>query len=231
MEYKSRFQLDQFPPLLPPPLLPPYSPLSSLPPSQLTRRTFFEADLIDQQREEEERKLVLAEEREKESSNGGGKGKEGGEGRKVNSAAPKCSPAISKAQLGKKGVWEEYRGCASEGWKGRKEGKEESRRNERGRGGGEEGWKGRREKERAGGEKKVREEREKGEHVGRVQGPQKKGGKVVIERKGGKIGRRRGVCVCIFVCVYMHVCVCLRLVGREEGWRGKREGKGKGEKG
>ena len=75
----------------------------------MTRRTFFEADLIDQQREEEERKLVLAEEREKESSNGGGKGKEGGEGRKVTSAMAKCSPGISKAQLGKKGscvcVW------------------------------------------------------------------------------------------------------------------------------
>ena len=69
----------------------------------MTRRTFFEADLIDQQREEEERKLVLAEEREKESSNGGGKGKEGGEGRKVTSAMAKCSPGISKAQLGKKG--------------------------------------------------------------------------------------------------------------------------------
>ena len=105
MERKSRFQLHHFPPFS---LLPPYPPLSSSLhpslPSQLTCRTFFEADLIDQQREEEERKLVLAEERERESNNGGGKGKEGGEGRKVNSAAPKCSPAISKAQLGKKGV-------------------------------------------------------------------------------------------------------------------------------
>ena len=94
----------------------------------MTRRTFFEADLIDQQREEEERKLVLAEEREKESSNGGGKGKEGGEGRKVNSAAPKCSPAVSKAQLGKKGVCMlgGVQGCASEEWKvGRRRGEQE----------------------------------------------------------------------------------------------------------
>ena len=79
----------------------------------MTRRTFFEADLIDHQREEEERKLVLAEEREKESSNGGGKGKEGGEGRKVTSAMAKCSPGISKAQLGKKGSCVFGCGC---GW-------------------------------------------------------------------------------------------------------------------
>ena len=108
---KIRFQLDHFP--HPPPSLPPLPPLLS-PLSQLTRRTFFEADLIDQQREEEERKLVLAEERE-ESSNGGGKGKEGGEGRKVTSAMAKCSPGISKAQLGKKGscVFGREGGC---GW-------------------------------------------------------------------------------------------------------------------
>ena len=57
--------------------------------------------------------------REKESSNGGGKGKDGGEGRKVNSAAP------SVHQLSQRYVvcafWEGYKGCASEGWKGRKE--------------------------------------------------------------------------------------------------------------
>ena len=46
---------------------------------------------------------MLAEEREKEGGNGGGRGREGGEGRK---ASLKCSPGISKAQLGKKGVRE-----------------------------------------------------------------------------------------------------------------------------
>ena len=69
--------------------------------------------------------------------------------------------------------------------------------------------------------------------MGRVQGPQKKGGKVVIERKGGKIGRRRGVCVCIFVCVYMHVCVPQtsweRVIERKGGEeRGRRGDRGRG---
>ena len=56
---------------------------------QLTRRTFFEADLIDQQREEEERRLYQWEDqREKE---GGKKG-----------PSARSSPATQRASLNKK---------------------------------------------------------------------------------------------------------------------------------
>ena len=59
---------------------------------QLRRRTFLEADLIDERREKEERLLVVAEEREREA---------GGD-RKQTSGA-KGSPSAVRAQLGRKG--------------------------------------------------------------------------------------------------------------------------------
>ena len=33
----------------------------------------------------------------------------------------------------------------------------------------------------------------------------------VIEREGGKEGRREGGCVCVCVCVCVHACVCVRV--------------------
>ena len=63
--------------------------------SQLTRRTFFEADLLDQQKEEEERKLQQAEERERERE------KEREVGKKVPSTA-RVSPLVQRAMQGKK---------------------------------------------------------------------------------------------------------------------------------
>ena len=60
---------------------------------QLTRRTFFEADLIDQQKEVEERKLQLAEERERERE----KEKEGGKKAGSGGGAPAKSPVVQRA--------------------------------------------------------------------------------------------------------------------------------------
>ena len=63
----------------------------------MTRRTFFEADLLDQQKEEEERKLVLAEERERERE----REREKEAGKKVPSTV-KVSPLVQRAMPGKK---------------------------------------------------------------------------------------------------------------------------------
>ena len=60
---------------------------------QLTRRTFFEADLIDQQKEVEERKLQLVEEREKERE----KEKEGGKKAGSGGGVPIKSPVVQRA--------------------------------------------------------------------------------------------------------------------------------------
>ena len=59
----------------------------------MTRRTFFEADLLDQQKEEEERKLLQAEERERD--------REREPGKKVPSTV-KVSPLVQRAMQGKK---------------------------------------------------------------------------------------------------------------------------------
>ena len=72
------------PPSLPPSLLPSLPPASS---TQLTRRTFFEADLTDQYREKEELDLLQAEEKEKREKEreGGGKPPTGKKGERDNS--------------------------------------------------------------------------------------------------------------------------------------------------